>query len=135
MSRRLSLVALLVREYDEAIAFYVSKLGFELVEDTDLGSGKRWVRVRPPGSEGAELLLTRAANAEQAAQIGRQSGGRVFLFYETDDFARDYAAFLERGVVFRPPPKEEPWGTVAVFEDLYGNLCDLIEPRSETRKA
>ncbi|MCE9596135.1 MAG: VOC family protein [Planctomycetes bacterium] len=131
MACRLSLVALLVREYDEAIAFYVSKLGFELVEDTDLGAGKRWVRVRPPDSEGAELLLARAANAEQAAQIGRQSGGRVFLFYETDDFARDYAAFLARGVVFRRPPKEAPWGTVAVFEDLYGNLCDLIEPRKD----
>jgi catechol 2,3-dioxygenase-like lactoylglutathione lyase family enzyme len=132
-SQRLALVALLVRDYDEALAFYVSKLGFELVEDTDLGSGKRWVRVRPPGSpqgsNGAELLLARAANAEQAAQVGRQGGGRVFLFFETDDLARDHARWLACGVVFRRPPKEEPWGTVTVFEDLYGNLCDLIEPR------
>jgi catechol 2,3-dioxygenase-like lactoylglutathione lyase family enzyme len=123
-------MALVVREYDEAIAFYTQKLGFELVEDTPLPleGAKRWVRVRPPGGV-TELLLARAATPEQATRIGNQAGGRVFLFFETDDFWRDYKAFRRRGVLEVRPPKEEPYGTVAVFADLYGNLFDLIQPR------
>jgi catechol 2,3-dioxygenase-like lactoylglutathione lyase family enzyme len=126
MRQRLSLTALLVRDYDEAIAFYAGKLGFELVEDSDLGGGKRWVVVRPPGSDAA-LLLARAVG-EQTARIGDQSGGRVFLFLETDDLGRDHARMIAAGVRFVRPPREEPYGTVAVFEDLYGNLWDLIQP-------
>ena len=122
---RLALTALLVRDYDEAIGFYVGKLGFELVEDTPQGD-KRWVVVRPRGSDGA-LLLARAVG-EQTARIGDQAGGRVFLFLETDDFARDHAAFTAAGVRFLEAPRREPYGTVAVFEDLYGNRWDLIRP-------
>ncbi|HEY8571897.1 VOC family protein [Phenylobacterium sp.] len=122
---RLALTALLVREYDEAIGFFVGKLGFELLEDTPQGD-KRWVVVRPRGSEAA-LLLARAVG-DQAARIGDQAGGRVFLFLETDDFARDHAAFEAAGVRFLEPPRREAYGTVAVFEDLYGNRWDLIEP-------
>jgi len=128
MPRRLSLVAILVRDYDEAIEFYVGKLGFSLVEDTQLDGDKRWVVVAP-GHEGSALLLARAANADQEAAIGRQAGGRVFLFLETDDFGRDHRAMLEKGVIFREEPRHEPYGTVAVFEDLYGNPWDLIERR------
>lgn len=127
MSQYLSAVTLLVRDYDEAIAWFTSRLGFRLVEDTPLGEGKRWVVARPPRASKAGLLLARAATAEQAASIGKQAGGRVFLFLETDDFARDHRAMLERGVKFREAPRHEPYGTVAVFEDLYGNLWDLIE--------
>jgi catechol 2,3-dioxygenase-like lactoylglutathione lyase family enzyme len=126
MRQRLSLTALLVRDYDEAIGFYAGRLGFELVEDSDLGGGKRWVVVRPPGSD-AGLLLARAVGG-QAARIGDQSGGRVFLFLETDDFGRDHERMIAAGVRFVRPPREEAYGTVAVFEDLYGNLWDLIEP-------
>jgi catechol 2,3-dioxygenase-like lactoylglutathione lyase family enzyme len=129
MIQRLFLMALAVREYDEAIRFYVDRLGFDLLEDTDMGGGKRWVRVRPPGSNGAELLLARAVGEKQLASVGNQTGGRVFLFLETDDFHRDHKKLLEKGVRFVREPKEEPYGTVAVFEDLYGNLFDLIEPR------
>lgn len=121
-------ISLLVRDYDEAIAFFVEKLGFRLVEDTPLEPGKRWVLVAPETSAGTALLLARAATREQQAQIGNQSGGRVFLFLQTDDFARDYAAMLARGVVFREGPRREVYGTVAVFEDLCGNRWDLIEP-------
>ena len=130
MTLAIGRMALVVREYDEAIAFYTQKLGFELVEDTPLPleGAKRWVRVRPPGGA-TELLLARAATPEQATRIGNQAGGRVFLFFETDDFWRDYEAFRARGVEFVRPPKEEPYGTVAVFADLYGNLIDLIQPR------
>ncbi len=124
-------VTLLVPDYDQAIAFYVGCVGFELVEDTDLGSGKRWVRIRPKNSEGACLLLARAVGAEQIAQIGRQAGGRVFLFFQTDDFRRDHARMLTAGVKFRELPRHEPYGIVAVFEDPYGNCFDLIEPRRE----
>jgi len=124
------LVAIVVRDYDEAIAFYVDVLGFSLVEDTDLGAGKRWVRVRPAGGAGATLLLARAVGDEQVSRIGNQTGGRVFLFIETDDFARDHERLLARGVRFVRPPAREPYGTVAVFEDLYGNKIDLIEPHS-----
>lgn len=125
--QQIGYVALVVREYDEAIAFFSEKLGFVLVEDTVLGGEKRWVLMEPPNSTGTQLLLARAAVEEQITRIGNQTGGRVFLFLHTDDFWRDYNAFAARGVVFRRPPKEEPYGTVAVFEDLYGNLWDLLE--------
>ena len=127
MEQRLGYVALLVREYDEAIAFYTQSLGFSLIEDTDRGGGKRWVRVRPPGPTGTDLLLARAVNAEQASRIGNQTGGRVFLFLHTDDFWRDHRAMTARGVKFVRPPSEETYGTVSVFEDLYGNLWDLLQ--------
>lgn len=123
---RLSLIAVLVAEYDEAIAFYRDKLGFELVEDTDQGDGKRWVVVRPNGSDAA-LLLARATG-DQRARIGDQAGGRVFLFIETDDFGRDHQAMTAAGVRFLEAPRHEPYGSVAVFEDLYGNRFDLIQP-------
>ncbi|WP_092495029.1 VOC family protein [Faunimonas pinastri] len=127
MPQKLTLTALLVREYDEAITFYVDKLGFELREDTKLTAEKRWVVVGP--SDGAAgLLLARAIGDVQRSAIGQQSAGRVFLFLETDDFARDHATFVERGVRFVEQPRSEPYGTVAVFEDLYGNRWDLIEP-------
>jgi catechol 2,3-dioxygenase-like lactoylglutathione lyase family enzyme len=123
---RLFLTALLVRDYDAAIDFYVRKAGFDLVEDTDQGEGKRWVVVRPPGSDAA-LLLAKAVG-EQAARIGDQAGGRVMLFLETDDFARDHARMSAAGVRFLEAPRREPYGAVAVFEDLYGTKWDLIEP-------
>lgn len=121
--------ALLVRDYDEAIAFYVGRLGFTLAEDSEMGE-KRWVVVAPPGG-GARLLLARADGPRQQARIGDQAGGRVLLFLETDDFARDHTAYVAAGVRFREPPRHEPYGTVAVFEDLYGNRWDLIEPRPQ----
>ncbi len=124
---RLAAVSLLVRDYDEALAFYVGKLGFIVQEDRDLGGGKRWVLVAPAGG-GASLLLPRAVGSEQMSAVGRQAGGRVWLFLETDDFARDHAAFSAAGVRFREAPREEPYGVVAVFEDLYGNAWDLIQP-------
>jgi catechol 2,3-dioxygenase-like lactoylglutathione lyase family enzyme len=125
----LAFVALLVREYQEALDFYVGVLGFELVEDRPVpAQDKRWVTVRPRGG-GAGLLLARASTPEQRAAIGRQAGGRVFLFLHTDDFARDHAAWRARGVRFVEAPREEAYGTVAVFEDLYGNRWDLIQPR------
>lgn len=125
------MVTLVVRDYDEAISFYVDKLGFELLEDTDLGGGKRWVRVRPPGSGGAAFLLAKAANEKQLARVGDQTGGRVGFFIETDDFERDYQRMIAAGVRFREPPRNEPYGRVAVFEDLYGNRMDLIQPCNE----
>jgi len=122
-------VALVVRDYDEAIAFFCQKLHFELVEDTyQPEQDKRWVVVSPPGSSGTTLLLARASKPEQEKFIGRQSGGRVFLFLSTDDFWRDYNEMLSIGIKFVREPKTESYGTVAVFEDLYGNLWDLIEP-------
>lgn len=123
---RLGAVSLLVREYDEAIAFYVGVLGFELTADIDQGR-KRWVTVRPKGGDTA-LVLARATTPEQVSRVGDQAGGRVWLFLETDDFARDHAAWTAAGVVFREAPRHEPYGVVAVFEDLYGNAWDLIEP-------
>ena len=123
----LAALSLLVRDYDEAIAFYVGKLGFDLSEDTDMGGGKRWVRVTPKGGQ-TSLLLACAPTEAQQARIGDQSGGRVWLFLETDDFARDHAAFVAAGVRFREAPRHEPYGVVAVFEDLYGNGWDLIQP-------
>lgn len=128
VSQAIAHLALLVRDYDEAIAFFVDALGFQLLEDTPLGPEKRWVRVAPAGGRGAALLLARAATPEQQAQIGNQAGGRVFLFLETDDFARDHASMLTRGVRFLEAPRREDYGTIAVFEDLYGNRWDLIEP-------
>ena len=127
MRQHLSLTAVVVRDYDEAIEFYVGKLGFELREDTRLDEGKRWVVVAPPGSTESGILLAKAANPGQAQAIGNQSGGRVFLFLATDDFNRDYESFRKRGVKFPREPRREPYGTVAVFEDLYGNRWDLIE--------
>lgn len=120
-------LALVVRDYDEAIAFYRDKLGFELVEDTPLGPDKRWVRLAPPGSTETRLLLAKAATPEQAARIGDQTGGRVFLFLETDDFQCDYERMVEQGVHFREAPRREAYGTVAVFQDLYGNRWDLLQ--------
>ena len=123
-------VTFLVRDYDEAIAWFAEKLGFDLLEDTALGGGKRWVVVAPGGGRaGARLLLARPANDEQAARIGDQAGGRVFHFLETTDFKRDHARLLANGVHFLEAPRTEAYGTVAVFEDLYGNRWDLIEPR------
>ena len=129
MAKALAHLALLVRDYDEAIAWYTAALGFELLEDTPLGGAKRWVRVGPPGG-GAALLLARAATPEQEAAVGKQAGGRVFLFLHTDDFARDHARLEAHGARFREAPRQEPYGTVVVFEDLYGNPWDLIEPRT-----
>jgi catechol 2,3-dioxygenase-like lactoylglutathione lyase family enzyme len=129
MFQRLGHVSLLVRDYDEAIAYYTRSLGFRLVEDTPLAPGKRWVLVAPPGGGDAatSLLLARAKNVAELAAVGQQAGGRVFLFLHTDDFQRDYAAFRARGVVFLEEPRTEPYGTVAVFRDLYGNKWDLLE--------
>jgi catechol 2,3-dioxygenase-like lactoylglutathione lyase family enzyme len=130
MRQRISHFAITVREYDEAIDFYCNKLGWELLEDTHLGGEKRWVLVRPPGlpedTQRAAILLARAATPQQFATIGNQTGGRIFIFVETDDFWRDYTMYLARGVHFVRRPVEEEWGIVAVFQDLYGNRFDLI---------
>jgi len=126
----LAAIALLVRDYDEAIAWYTRALGFELLEDTDLGGGKRWVRVAPRGAEGARgsaLLLARAINPEQTSRIGNQAAGRVFLFLASDDFDADFAAMTARGVGFEEAPRSEGYGRVAVFRDLYGNRWDFVE--------
>lgn len=126
----LAAVAILVRDYDEAIAWYTERLGFAPIEDTDLGGGKRWVRVAPRGSAGAGgtcFLLAKAATPEQASRIGDQGGGRVFLFLSTDDFDADHAAMTSRGVEFEGAPRSEPYGKVAVFRDLHGNRWDLVE--------
>ncbi|MEV8424789.1 VOC family protein [Streptomyces niveus] len=123
----IALVTLVVRDYDEAIAFYTGSLGFDLVEDTDRGDGSRWVVVRPPGGEGA-LLLARAADDAQRGRVGSQTGGRVGFFLHTDDFARDHARMVVAGVRFLEEPRHEPYGSVAVFEDLYGNRWDLLQP-------
>ena len=124
---KLSAIALVVPDYDAAIDFYVRKLGFELREDTRLSETKRWVRVAPPGAE-TSLLLAKADGPKQIAAIGNQTGGRVGFFLETDDFARDHTAMLAKGVDFKEPPRHETYGTVAVFQDPFGNLWDLIEP-------
>ena len=128
MSQRIVQIALVVREYDEAIQFYVDKLGFELVEDTPLSESKRWVRIKPQGAGGFCLLLARAANPEQITRVGNQTGGRVFLFLHTDDFDRDYQRLLDHQIDIVRTPQVEPYGKVAVFADLYGNLWDLIQP-------
>jgi catechol 2,3-dioxygenase-like lactoylglutathione lyase family enzyme len=127
MTSRVATVALVVRDYDEARDWYTGKLGFIVVEDTDLGGGKRWVVTRPPGPGGSQLLLAKAVGPEQEARIGDQTGGRVFLFLETDDFRRDHTAMHSRGVKFIEAPRHEAYGVVAVFEDLYGNRWDLIQ--------
>lgn len=129
MKQSLSAVSLVVRDYDEAIAYYTGALGFRLVEDSPRGPGKRWVLVAPPGAgpDGCRLLLAKAKNAAELAAIGRQTGGRVFLFLQTDDFHRDHRAFRARGVEFLEEPREESYGTVAVFRDLYGNKWDLLQ--------
>ncbi len=133
MKQHVAHIALLVRDYDEAIAFYTGKLNFTLLEDTPLGKGKRWVMVAPPGARECALLLARAANDRQRASVGNQSGGRVFLFLFTDDFERDYHQMISRGVEFVRPPAKEVYGTVAVFQDLYGNLWDLIQPSTSNK--
>jgi catechol 2,3-dioxygenase-like lactoylglutathione lyase family enzyme len=127
MRQHIGYIALLVRDYDEAISYFTETLGFAVTEDTDLGGGKRWVLIAPPGSVETRLLLAKAVSAEQLARVGDQTGGRVFLFLHTDDFWRDYEAYRSRGVRFREKPREESYGIVAVFDDLYGNRWDLIE--------
>jgi len=129
----LSLVSLVVKDYDEALAFYVGKLGFRLVEDSFVPEqNKRWVVIEPPGAsgQGAKLLLARGVGPEQTARIGNQTGGRVFLFLYTDDFWRDFKAYKALGIEFVREPSEAPYGTVAVFKDLYGTLWDLVQPRA-----
>ena len=127
MSMSISLVAMVVPDYDEAIDFYRHALGFYLVEDVRLDESRRWVVVRPPGKDGSGLLLAKANDERQAASIGNQTGGRVGFFLNTDDFARDHQAFMARGVVFEETPRHEPYGIVAVFRDPFGNRWDLIQ--------
>jgi len=130
MRQSLGLVSLVVRDYNEALEFFVGKLGFQLVEDTYVPEqSKRWVVVSPPGATESRLLLARASSAEQVSRIGAQTGGRVFLFLHTDDFWRDYERYKARGVEFVRPPRQESYGTVAVFTDLYGNMWDLLQPK------
>ena len=129
MKQHLALTAIVVKDYDEAIAFFVGVLGFDLVEDSYVAEqDKRWVVVAPPGSTESRVLLARAAGDEQLSRVGNQTGGRVFLFLYTDDFWRDYERYIGAGVKFVRPPKQEQYGTVAVFRYLYGNLWDLIQP-------
>ncbi|WEX88339.1 VOC family protein [Sinorhizobium garamanticum] len=130
MKQTIARVAIVVPDYDDGIAFYCGKLGFDLIEDTDLGSGKRWVLVRPKGAAETALLLARAADERQRAAIGNQTGGRVGFFLFTDNFARDHAAMLAAGVEFREAPRHEAYGSVAVFADPFGNLWDLLQPAS-----
>jgi catechol 2,3-dioxygenase-like lactoylglutathione lyase family enzyme len=131
VKQSLALVSLVVRDYDEALAFFVGKLGFTLIEDRPVpAQSKRWVVVAPPGDGTCRLLLARASAPEQEARIGTQTGGRVFLFLSTDDFWRDYRAYVARGIEFVRTPKDESYGTVAVFKDLYGNLWDLVQFRT-----
>lgn len=127
IQQHISSVALLVHDYDEAIRFYTDKIGFTVLQDTDLGAGKRWVQLSPPGSSGCNLLLAKASTAQQSAAVGNQAGGRVFLFLHTNDFWRDYHNLIGKGVQFNETPREEPYGTVAVFVDLYGNKWDLLQ--------
>ena len=132
MKQSLAHIAVVVRDYDEAIAYYTNTLGFTLIEDTDLSETKRWVMVRPTGSEnGCLLLLAKAATPEQEKFIGYQTGGRVFLFLHTDNFERDYQNYISKGVEFTSAPHQEEYGMVAVFKDIYGNLWDLIEPTNK----
>ena len=130
MKQKIGAISLLVRDYDEAISFYTQTLRFTLLEDTALGDGKRWVLVAPPGAEESCLLLAQADTPAQAEAVGHQTGGRVFLFLHTDDFWRDYREMKDRGVTFLEEPRVEAYGTVVVFEDLYGNKWDLLEPNS-----
>ena len=128
MRSYLAAISLLIPDYDEAIAHYCDGLGFDLIEDSDLDGGKRWVLVAPPGSKEARLLLAKASKPEQMARIGDQTGGRVFLILHTDDFDRDYARFQAAGVIFTEAPRHEAYGTVCVFRDRFGNLWDLLHP-------
>jgi len=128
VKQSISLVSLVVRDYDEALQFFIGKLGFVLVEDSYVpAQNKRWVVVTPPGDGNCRLLLARASSPEQQTRVGSQTGGRVFLFLSTDDFWRDYESYKSKGIEFVRPPKEESFGTVAVFKDLYGNLWDLVQ--------
>ena len=135
MAQTLGYVSLVVRDYDEALAFFTQSLGFSVVEDRLAkdrnGENKRWVLVRPPGSRGTHLLLARASTPEETSRIGNQTGGRVFLFLHTDDFCRDYRGMSARGVKFLEAPRQERYGTVAVFEDLYGNKWDLLQLKTD----
>ena len=129
MITTLAQVALLVRDYDEAIAFYGDKLGFRLLEDTDRGHGRRWVVMQTPGGGGSRVLISKSADSEQGATVGKQAGGRVLFFLHTDNFKADYEAMTAKGVKFVDGPREEVYGTVGVFLDLYGNRMDLIQPK------
>ena len=129
MKHTIAHIALVAEDYDEAIRFYTEKLNFTLIEDTVLSETKRWVVVAPPGSSGTTLLLAKAATNEQRSRVGNQTGGRVFLFLHTDDFWRDYNDLINKNITFVREPSNEPYGTVAVFHDLYGNLWDLIQPK------
>lgn len=132
MKQRLAHITVVVDDYDEAIRFYTEILTFDLIENTALGNEKRWVLVAPKGSDGCSLLLAKAADEQQKSRIGNQTGGRVFLFLHTDDFWRDYNGLLAKGVDFVRAPTQEVYGTVTVFKDLYGNLWDLIEPKTNS---
>ena len=133
MHQRIAHISLLVKDYDEALDFYVNLLGFNLIEDTQLTKEKRWVTIAPPGAKECCLLLAKAANPNQLASVGNQTGGRVFLFLYTDDFWRDYNKMVDLNISFVRLPVEEPYGTVAVFEDLYGNLWDLLQPNEHNK--
>lgn len=130
MKRTLGAVSLLVRDYEEALSFYVDKLGFHVIENTDMGAGKRWIRIAPRNSDGTCLLLAKAASPEQESRIGNQTGGRVFFFLYTDDFWRDHDLMKTNGIRFLEEPRRESYATVAVFEDLYGNKWDLLQPNA-----
>lgn len=134
MPQNIGYVTLLARDYDEAIAFYTTRLGFEVIEDSDLGGGKRWVLIAPKNATGAALLIAKASTPEQAQRIGDQTGGRVFLFLHSSDFWRDYRAMQAQGVEFEEEPRNEEYGTVAVFRDLYGNRWDLLGLTEAPRK-
>ncbi|ASP48039.1 VOC family protein [Cognaticolwellia beringensis] len=127
IKQRIANIALVVEDYDDAIAFYTKKLNFELIEDTDLGAGKRWIQISPPNANGTTLLLAKASNAQQEQSVGNQAGGRVFLFLQTNDFWRDYEAMKGQGVEFNEEPRVEAYGTVVVFKDLYGTKWDLLQ--------
>ncbi|ACH63689.1 VOC family protein [Aliivibrio fischeri] len=127
IEQRIGNIALVVENYDDAIEFYTKKLQFELIEDTDLGGGKRWVQISPPNSKGTNLLLAQASNEEQLKSVGNQAGGRVFLFLQTNDFWRDYELMKAQGVEFTEEPRIEEYGTVVVFKDLYGTKWDLLQ--------
>ena len=129
MTSHIAAVTLVVPDYDEAVAYYCGGMGFDLIEDSELGGGKRWVLVAPRGSTETRLLLGKASRPEQAARIGDQTGGRVFLILHTDDFTRDHARFSAAGAMFTESPRDEPYGTVAVFRDPFGNLWDLLQPK------
>jgi catechol 2,3-dioxygenase-like lactoylglutathione lyase family enzyme len=133
MNQRIAHIALVVKDYDEAIEFYTEKLGFQLIEDTKLSEDKRWVLVAPNGAKECSLLLAKGASDKQISSIGNQTGGRVFLFLFTDNIWRDYDKMIDKKIHFVRPPKEEEYGIVAVFEDLYGNLWDLLEPNENNK--